>query len=251
MLVCVACHRDQPPQQPARPVGQSFGPLDTTYNFEVATGDSDGDAVSYRLDWGDDTWSEWSVLMPADSPTVETHRWGTDGLYKIRVQAKDEHGAMSEWSGPAYILVGHAPDFTLTDLSGANVRLYSILPEGPVLIVWWNMQYLNPVFLLNDLQPAYDSLEPFGFDLLALSINEATDESEVRSFVANRGWRNPVLLDPSQGSRLLYGPYPICILVSMDTAVVYERTIYHPKSGEADSIKAEILKWMPRPDRAR
>ena len=189
--------------------------------------------------------------MPTDSPVVQTHRWGVDSLYKVRVQARDEHGALSEWSGPAYILVGRAPDFTLTDLSGATIRLYSILPEGPVLVVWWNMWYLNPVFLLDDIQPAYDSLEPFGFNLLAVSINKATDDSQVRSFVARRGWRNPVLLDPSQNSKLLYGPYPTCILVSMDTAVVYEHTIYHSNNGEADSIKAEILKWMPRPDRAR
>jgi hypothetical protein len=83
--------------------------------------------------------------------------------------------------------------------------------------------------------------------MLAVSVDKAADSARVRRFAASKGWRCPVLLDTSLISKKSYGVIikPTGVLVSMDTTDVYTHVGY--KKGDEDTIKAEIIRWMPVP----
>jgi len=246
-LLLAACRvENRPPSQPYFAKGQNLGMCDVTYQFRAVSGDSDGDAISYRFDWGDGHMSDWSVALPSDSPFAASHAWQDSGRYQVWVWARDEHGlSAASASTNGITVVDNAPDFSLTDLGGDTVNLYHLLEAGPVYMVWWDLPCVNCIAEIDDLQPVYDSLASRGFTLLAVSVDKAENEARVRSFVAAKGWRCPVLLDSSRLTKDLYGVIikPTGILVSMDTAIVYQHIGY--KKGEWETIQGEILKWLP------
>ena len=87
------------------PVGVGIAIQDTSYLFEVAASDENGDRVCCRIDWGDGDTSAWSNLVPSDSPVSFAHSWDSAGAFETRNQARDVQGAMSAWSDPAVVAV--------------------------------------------------------------------------------------------------------------------------------------------------
>jgi hypothetical protein len=63
--------------------------------------DPDGDAIK-RYEWDFD--GDGKVDLVTEEPTCE-HAWPKKGEYRVRVRARDEYGAVSEWSEPLYIRV--------------------------------------------------------------------------------------------------------------------------------------------------
>ncbi|VVB62317.1 Nitroreductase family protein [uncultured archaeon] len=88
---------DHPPAKPDLS-GPGSGNLGTRYNYTMSTTDPDGDAVSYWVDWGDNTNSGWvGVYTSGDTITV-SHTWSKKGTYDIKGKAKDVDGAESSWA---------------------------------------------------------------------------------------------------------------------------------------------------------
>jgi len=248
LLVGLACEGNRAPLKPAPPIGPDSCSHRALVTFRAAAEDSDGDWVRVCFDWGDGSLSDWTNWLTCDSLFSQEHAWHDPGSYQVRVRARDIHGSESEWSDPAFVNVDNkAPDFALPDIAGDTVRLRSLLASGPVYVIWWDLPCVNCIAEIDVLQPVYDSLSPYGFTMLAVSVDKATDSSRVRTFVASKRWRCPVLLDPSLVSKKLYGVVikPTGILIGMDTTDVYTHIGY--KKGDEDSIKAEILKRMPAP----
>ena len=83
---------NDPPNIPEKPIGQYYGFTDRTYLYKTQTTDPNGDNIEYGWDWNADqvidTWGGRS----------EHHKWENPGTYKIKVIAKDDHDAFSEWS---------------------------------------------------------------------------------------------------------------------------------------------------------
>ena len=50
------------------------------------------------MDWGDNVISGWTRLLPSGKEYNISHVWDEGGTYEIRVTAKDENGAESEWT---------------------------------------------------------------------------------------------------------------------------------------------------------
>jgi peroxiredoxin len=243
-----ACKRNHAPLRPELPVGPDNCSRGAPVVFEAAAQDSDGDRVSFRFDWGDGSRSDWTAWSAPDCLFSQEHAWYDTGTFDVRVRTQDWPGAISDWSDPARITVdGKAPDFALPNITGDTVRLRSLLASGPVYVIWWDLPCVNCITEIDMLQPVYDSLSPYGFTMLAVSVDKASDSSRVRTFVASKRWRCPVLLDTGLVSKQSYGVIikPTGILVSMDTIDVYTHLGY--KKGDEDSIKAEIIKWMPGP----
>jgi PKD repeat protein len=88
---------NDPPETPDAPEGPSEGKSGQTYTFTAVTTDIEGDDIAYLFDWGDGTTSGWTAFFPSGTEASATHSW-VKGEYNIRVQAKDEHGDLSEWS---------------------------------------------------------------------------------------------------------------------------------------------------------
>jgi hypothetical protein len=91
------------PLKPSTPNGPTSGQVGNTYTFSSSTTDPDGDKISYKWDWGDGTFSDWSDPINSGSITSASNSWNTEGEFEIRVAAKDTHGKVSEWSNPLIV----------------------------------------------------------------------------------------------------------------------------------------------------
>jgi len=88
---------NQPPAQPAQPIGPTEGEVGIEYTFATTTTDPDGDQIYYWFDWGDNINSGWI------STSTANHTWTEEGDYEMKVKAKDIHEAESSWSDPLTI----------------------------------------------------------------------------------------------------------------------------------------------------
>ena len=113
------------PIKPNTPIGISSGISDESYDYVTTTTDFEGDDIFYKFDWGDGTESEW--LGPFDSgiEISKSHSWGEDGLYFIRVKAKDIYDSESEWSDPLRITIPKTKDISF--LKFLFLRLFNFL----------------------------------------------------------------------------------------------------------------------------
>ena len=51
----------------------------------------------YYIEWGDDTAEEWIGPYPSGEIVTVKHTWSEEGLYCLRVKAKDNNGLESGW----------------------------------------------------------------------------------------------------------------------------------------------------------
>jgi len=77
--------------------------------FTVKTTDKDGDQVKYSFGWGDNNDIEWPQLFPSGEPQTIPLSFLAGKIYNVKVQAWDECGAKSDWSGSKTIVVGNLP----------------------------------------------------------------------------------------------------------------------------------------------
>jgi peroxiredoxin len=258
LLPCllVLCTCIPPPNMPPGYVwitGERVVRLGEASTFEVQASDEDLASVFFRIDWGlGDTTGPWHGPWPSDSWMTVTHIYPDTGTFEVRVMAKDDREAVSEWSSPRKHTVTEsgflpAPDFILPDLEGNQVRVHDLLRDHLVCLVWWDLPLVNAIALLDVLQPIYDSLCDRGLEVLALSVDKSSDETRVRQFVDSKGWTFPVLLDSQQTVRNLYEVVikPTTHLVSTDTAIVYTYKGFKPAS--MDTIYPHIVQWLPGP----
>jgi len=66
-----------------------------TRPFDAFTSDPNGDNVQFKFHWGDSE-GDWSDL--GYWSYHESHGWDIDGEYPVKVKARDEHMAESDWS---------------------------------------------------------------------------------------------------------------------------------------------------------
>lgn len=78
--------------------GEEEGKINTNYEYTIMSTDTDGDEISYFIEWGDGTTEGWTRTLPSGEPLTVSHEWEEKNTYELRVQAKDEHGATSDWS---------------------------------------------------------------------------------------------------------------------------------------------------------
>jgi len=101
----VIVKRPQPgnhnPNTPVILSGPTTGKVGISYTFSTSTADPDNDNVSYGWDWDGDgvvNIDDWTGLYPDDTTVQTSHIWDAAGTYNMKVKAKDEHGAMSDFS---------------------------------------------------------------------------------------------------------------------------------------------------------
>jgi YVTN family beta-propeller protein len=114
---------NRPPTAPSIPAGVDSGSVGTSYDFSTFATDPDNDQVQYRFDWGSGDTSAWSPLVSSGSPDTASYSWGTAGTYLVRAQARDEHGAVSDWSCSHQVVIssgGNHPPNTPSTPSGPS-----------------------------------------------------------------------------------------------------------------------------------
>ena len=95
-IVDITALSNCPPSIPQL-TGDTKGEEDETLTFKAYTTDSDGDKVFYKFDYDGYT-TDWLGPYIEGVEKTFTHSWSVAGTYDVKVKAKDEHGAESDWT---------------------------------------------------------------------------------------------------------------------------------------------------------
>jgi hypothetical protein len=104
--ITIGSPSNNPPNTPSAPSGPASGQVGSSYNFTGTTTDPENDRIQYEFDWNDGTYSGWSSLVSSGTPVTMSKSWSASGTYSVKVHAKDEHGAVSDWSSGHSITIG-------------------------------------------------------------------------------------------------------------------------------------------------
>lgn len=107
--------RNIEPSKPDRPSGPTTGWVGREYSYSTSSVDPDGDKIYYLFDWGDGS-QEWFGPFASGEMVTASHTWQEKGTYEIRVKARDEHGAESQWSDPLAITMPKSYLFNLFEI---------------------------------------------------------------------------------------------------------------------------------------
>jgi len=88
-----------PPYKPDKPSGPSSVRAGPTYEWSTSTDDPDRHQIKYGFDWnGDGNVDTWTSYVNSGETVTKSHQYSSSGQYTIKVIAKDEKDAESEWS---------------------------------------------------------------------------------------------------------------------------------------------------------
>jgi len=143
-----------PPSIPKKPTGPSEAYIGKSYNFSTFSSDPSNFNISYGWDWNnDDAVDEWSNWLISGATCMMHHMWQEEGIYEIKVIAKNEYNITSKWSDVLVVVVEKdkvspntylikAPDGTIDyntvtfewsgedDVTPTNKLLYSYILQG-------------------------------------------------------------------------------------------------------------------------
>ena len=121
------------PLKPAKPSGTTSGVPGTEYTYTTSTTDPENDKIYYMFDWGDGQTSGWIGPYNSGATAQSKHTWSSKKTYMVSVQAKDEHGKVSEWSDPLTVTMPRSRTINnvlhqlLTNFKNTNLILKYIL----------------------------------------------------------------------------------------------------------------------------
>jgi peroxiredoxin len=133
-----------------------------------------------------------------------------------------------------------APSFKGTDVNGAKVSLGDLLGKGPVVIDFWATWCKPCVKELPYLQRMHEQYAARGLEVVAVTIDSPKSQSQVKKFVATRGYTFRVLLD---GDQAIFkklqgrGSIPYVVVLDREGTIHYQHTGYRP----GDEKKLEDL----------
>ncbi len=96
LSITVSKYNDPP--DPPGIYGKTSGKPGITYTYEFTAFEPDEQDVSYYVDWGDGTITDWTDYQASGTPYSEDHIWETEDTFEIKAKAKDIHGGESVWS---------------------------------------------------------------------------------------------------------------------------------------------------------
>jgi len=114
----IASSSSHPPEKPNPPQGPTQGTINEPYDYKAVTTDPDNDELYYLFDWGDDSAVEWSGPYDSGEECMVSHTWEKQGIYSVKVKAKDEHGVQSEWSDPLSVSIPRSKSIVKTMFHG-------------------------------------------------------------------------------------------------------------------------------------
>ena len=103
----MAISADRPPETPTI-TGPASGAPRTSYPYVIQATDPDGDNVSYFIDWGDGTTTDWIGPYPSGQEITQNHSWLIRGAYNVTVKARDGFGLESDW-GSLHVVMPYYP----------------------------------------------------------------------------------------------------------------------------------------------
>jgi thiol-disulfide isomerase/thioredoxin len=100
IIISITNNEELPNTAPDMPtiVGPSKAKTGEDIEFTITGSDPDGDDMYFILDWGDENDEVTIGPYPSNQDIKVTHNWAEDGVYVIRVKARDLDGAESDWN---------------------------------------------------------------------------------------------------------------------------------------------------------
>jgi hypothetical protein len=95
---------DEPPNIPILN-GPDNGEVGVNYTYSFSATDPEQHDISYKINWGDNTITDWMGLYNSDEICNASHKWECGGTYDIKVKAKDIYNLESDWSDPLRVII--------------------------------------------------------------------------------------------------------------------------------------------------
>jgi C1A family cysteine protease len=87
---------NEPPNPPTI-TGKINGKIGETYDYNFISTDPEGNFITFFVNWGDGTTSDWTDFVFSGTTVTLSKTWDVEGAYNIQAKAKDSNGAESEW----------------------------------------------------------------------------------------------------------------------------------------------------------
>ena len=140
---------------------------------------------------------------------------------------------------------GEVADFTLKDVNGRTHSLSDYLGQHVVVISFWATWCEPCLKEMDQLQTLYEAHADKGLLILSLSIDEPETVGDARTYVKQRGFTYPVLLDTER--EVVNRLHPRCIppytvVIGKDGSVVWTHEGYVP--GDEKKLEAAVLEAL-------
>jgi len=193
-----------PPETPEQPIGPTVGETNIEYTFSTQTVDPDSQLIYYLWSWGDEM-SEW--MGPYDSGVViqAVHTWKTNGTYDVKVKAKDDLDAVSNWSDPLTITIVGKPFIDIGEITG-GFGLHAELKNIGVIDateVQWNISFQGLVFIGKEKTGSVEKIAPGSFSTVKTGFIFGIGKADV-TITATAEGLNPV---EKKVSAFVFGPF--------------------------------------------
>lgn len=137
---------------------------------------------------------------------------------------------------------GQAPDFSLNDLDGVEVRLSNLRGKVVLLEFWatWCPPCRESIPAMNELYKKYNDK---GLVLLGISVDKGQNIVEdIRAFIREYSIQYPIAID-SKNVNTLYGVYsiPTLILIDREGKIVLKNIGFSPEMEKRLSSEIERL----------
>ncbi len=133
-------------------------------------------------------------------------------------------------------------DFTLPDLNNNDVTLSTFIDRGPVMISFWATWCSPCKEELKKMQTIYEKYKEYGFEYLAINLDNQKSIAKVKSYITSQGYTFKVLLDFEKKVVEAYGgkedEIPYSVLIGKDKTILNTHLGF--KSGDEIKIEKEI-----------
>jgi hypothetical protein len=131
---------NHPPEKPIiKGPTKIMGPW--TYNWTFNATDSDSDNVSYQIDWGDGTITNWTDWYPSGVEITRSHSYIIKTPHPIKARAKDTYGAIGDWGE---IMFDYSISEQITNpiffKCFSDIRIYKISLYADLIL---NLNFIN------------------------------------------------------------------------------------------------------------
>lgn len=156
---------------------------------------------------------------------------------------------LAQMSGTAYSETKMTvPDFNARDLNGQQIRLSTLLSDGPVVLDFW-ATYCKPCLkAMPELEKIQEEFKDRGVTILGVNEDGPRGMAKVKPFLRRLKVTYRVILDADGGlmRRFNVTGCPSVVIVSAEGDAVFRRTGYRP--GDAADIRQALLDLVgPKP----